>query len=67
MAAISFEKNMSINPDWGVKNLIEAIDAGSVIDRIPEEEFKRVREKFSGEITEESVARFRARINGKKN
>lgn len=51
MADISFEKNMSINPDWGMENLIKAIDAGSAIERITPEEHEKAKEMFSGSFS----------------
>ena len=49
MATISFERDVTINPDWGAKNLEAAIDAG------PCKMFQEAR-------TPEARARFRESI-----
>lgn len=59
MATISFERPVKVNPDWGVDNLVKAVEKGSFFDRYPKEKLEKARASFKTEMTPTEKARFR--------
>lgn len=58
MAISSYERPVTINPEWGVKNLLEGIKRGSQLKDIPPEIIEMVNRKLSPEQIEELKKRY---------
>ena len=54
MATISYNRPVTINPDWGVKNLLEAMEKGNQL-KLSSEEKKLIKEAYSRKITPEQL------------
>lgn len=57
MASISYNRPVTINPDWGVKNLLEAMEKGDQLKNLTEEDFRISNEISSRTLTPEQIRR----------
>ena len=65
MAAESFSRTFTVNPDWGIRNLEKAIDNGSpTVKRLSTPEAK-ARFKEAATMTPEKAERPKARYGGR--
>lgn len=57
MATISYNRPVTINPDWGVKNLLEAMQKGDQIKNLTKEDLRISNEISSKTLTPEQIKR----------
>lgn len=57
MATISYNRPVTINPDWGVKNLLEAMEKGDQLKNLTKEDFRISNEISSRTLTPEQIRR----------
>lgn len=56
MATISYNRPVTINPDWGVRNLLEKMKEGDQLKLTPEEK-RMVAEASKRKLTPEQIRR----------
>ncbi len=59
MAISSYERPVTINPEWGVKNLLEGIKRGSQLKDIPPE----IYDLFKNKLTEEDIKKLKEKFS----
>lgn len=62
MATISYNRPVTINPDWGVKNLLEAMKKGDQLKLTPEEK-RMVAEAGKRKLTPEQRKALREKLS----
>lgn len=65
MAIISYNRPVTINPDWGVKNLLEAMKKGDQLKLTPEEK-RMVAEANKRKLTPEQRKALREKLSCRK-
>lgn len=57
MVSISYNRPVTINPDWGVKNLLEAMEKGDQLKNLTKEDFRISKEISSRTLAPEQIRR----------
>lgn len=65
MAIISYNRPVTINPDWGVRNLLEAMKKGDQLKLSPEEK-RMVAEASKRKLTPEQRKALREKLSCRK-
>lgn len=65
MAIISYNRPVTINPDWGVKNLLKAMKKGDQLKLTPEEK-RMVAEASKRKLTPEQRKALREKLSCRK-
>ena len=55
MAIISYKRPVTINPDWGVKNLVEAMKQNQDRLKLSPAEKKLIKEATNRKLTQEQI------------
>lgn len=66
MATISYNRPVTINPDWGVKNLLEKMKEGDQLKNLTKEDFRISKEISSRTLTPEQIKRAKEKYSCKK-
>ncbi len=62
MATISYNRPVTINPDWGVKNLLEAMKKGDQLKNLTKEDFER-HERLTRPLSQEERKALREKLS----
>ena len=62
MATISYNRPVTINPDWGVKNLLEKMKEGDQLKRLTKEDFE-ISRRLSRPLTAEERKALRDKLS----
>lgn len=65
MATISYNRPVTINPDWGVKNLLEAMKKGDQLKTLTKEDYER-HEHLTRPLSPEQIKRAKEKYSCKK-
>ena len=65
MATISYNRPVTINPDWGVKNLLEAMKKSDQLKLTPQEQ-EMVDKAMNTKLTPEQIKRAKEKYSCRK-